>query len=125
MPNAIFGILTRYIYVCITAFTFGASVEIRKQRIWIHRDEVMDILEIEKEGKIKYYSYTYKIKGKGGKWVPAVRWDNLEQSSHVDRYDENSELVEQKPCEKRPLKEILKIVGIFRKNLMAMDVSEL
>ena len=100
-------------------------MEIRRQRIWIYREEVMDTLEIESEGRIKYYSYTYKIRGKGGKWIPAVRWDNYEQSPHVDRYDENSTLIEQKPCEIRPLKEILKLVGIFRKNLMTMDVSEL
>ncbi len=100
-------------------------MEIRKQRIWIHKEEVLDTLEIEKEGKIKYYSYTYKIKGKQGKWIPAVRWDNHEQAPHVDRYDENSTLVEQKTCREKPLKEIMKLVGIFRRNLMAMDVSEL
>ena len=100
-------------------------MEIRKQRIWIHKDEILDALEIEREGRIKYYSYTYKIKGKYGRWIPAVRWDNLEQSPHVDRYDENSALVEQKSCREKPLKEILKLVGIFRRNLTTMDVSEL
>ncbi len=100
-------------------------MDIRKQRIWIHRDEILDVLEIGKEGKIKYYSYTYKIKGKGGTWIPAVRWDNVEQTPHVDRYDENKALVEQKPCREKSLKEILKLVGIFRRNLMTMDVSEL
>ncbi|UCE38443.1 MAG: hypothetical protein JSW00_04230 [Thermoplasmata archaeon] len=82
-------------------------------------------MEIEKEGKIKYYSYTYKIKGKHGKWISAVRWDNLEQSPHVDTFDENNVLIDQKPCREKPLKEIIKLVGIFRRNLMAMDVSEL
>lgn len=99
--------------------------DIRKQRIWIHKNEILDTLEIEKEGKIKYFSYTYKIKGKHGKWIPAVRWDNLEQAPHVDRYDENNVLVEQKPCREKPLKEIIKLVTIFRRNLMTMDVSEL
>lgn len=101
------------------------NLEIRKERYWIHKDEILDALEIEKEGKIKYYSYSYKIKGKHGKWINAVRWDNLEQAPHVDRYDENNSLVEQKPCREKPLKEIIKLIGIFRKNLMAMDVSEL
>jgi len=100
-------------------------VEIRKQRIWIHKNEILDTLEIEKEGKIKYFSYTYKIKGKNGKWIPGVRWDNLEQTPHVDRYDENNVLVEQKPCREKPLKEVIKLVTIFRRNLMTMDVSEL
>ena len=100
-------------------------VEIRKQRIWIRKDEIVDTLEIENEGKIKYYSYTYKIKGKQGKWVSAVRWDNLEQSPHVDKYDENNTLVDQKPCREKPLTEILKIIKIFKRNLMTMDVSEL
>jgi hypothetical protein len=100
-------------------------MEIRKQRIWIHKDEILDTLEIEKEGKIKYYSYTYKIKGKHGKWRPAVRWDNHDQTPHVDRYDENYALIDQKPCREKPQKEIIKLVGIFRRNLMAMDVSEL
>ncbi len=100
-------------------------VEIRKQRIWIRKDEIVDTLEIENEGKIRYYSYTYKIKGKQGKWVSAVRWDNLEQSPHVDKYDENNALVDQKPCREKPLTEILKIIKIFKRNLMTMDVSEL
>ena len=100
-------------------------VEIRKQRIWIRKDEIVDSLEIEDDGKMKYYSYTYKIKGKQGKWISAVRWDNLEQSPHVDKYDENNALVEQKPCREKPLSEILKIIKIFKRNLMTMDVSEL
>ncbi len=100
-------------------------MEISRQRIWIHKNEILDTLEIQKEGKIKYYSYTYKIMGKQGSWRPAVRWDNLEQSPHVDRYDDNNVLVEQKPCREKPLKEIMKLISIFRRNLMAMDVSEL
>ena len=100
-------------------------MDIRKQRIWIHKDEVLDALEIEKDGKLKFYSYTYRIRGKQGVWNSAVRWDNLEQSPHVDKYDQNSSLVEQKPCREKPLKEILKLIGIFRSNLMTMDVSEL
>ena len=100
-------------------------MEIKKQRIWIHKDEVLDTLEIEKEGRIKYYSFTYKIKGKNGRWQSAVRWDNHDQSPHVDRYDENNSLIDQKPCREKPQKEILKLISIFRRNLMAMDVSEL
>ena len=100
-------------------------MEIRKQRIWIHKDEILDTLEMEKDGKLKYYSYTYKIRGKQGKWIPQVRWDNLDQAPHVDRYDENNALIDQKACREKPLKEILKLVGIFRRNLMSMDVAEL
>ena len=100
-------------------------MEINRQRIWIHKNEILDTLEIAKEGRIKYYSYTYKIKGKHGTWIPAVRWDNLEQTPHVDRYDDNCALVDQKPCREKSQKEILKLISIFRRNLMAMDVSEL
>jgi hypothetical protein len=100
-------------------------LEINKQRIWIHKDEILDMIEIEKDGKVKYYSYTYRIKGTHGRWINAVRWDNLEQAPHVDRYDENNSLIEQKACQEKPKKEILKLVDIFRRNLMAMDVSEL
>ncbi len=100
-------------------------MQIRKQRIWIHKDEVLDTLEIEKDGKLKFYSYTYRIREKRGAWTSAVRWDNLEQSPHVDKYDQNSALMEQKPCREKPLKEILKLIDIFRRNLMIMDVSEL
>jgi hypothetical protein len=100
-------------------------VDIRKQRIWIHKNEIVDIIEILRDGKVRYYSFTYKIKGKQGAWKPTVRWDNLEQTPHVDKYDENNALIDQKPCREKPLKEILKLVYIFRRNLVTMDVSEL
>jgi len=29
------------------------NLEIRKERYWIHKDEIIDALEIEKEGKLK------------------------------------------------------------------------
>lgn len=100
-------------------------MNIYKERIWVHKNEIVDVLQIEKGGKIRYYSYTYKIKGRHGKWRPAVRWDNLEQTPHVDKFDENSALMEQKSCRDKSLTEIVKLVGIYRKNLMAMDVSQL
>ena len=115
----------RYIYVGIIRFRFGAQVDIRRERIWIHKDELLDVLEIKKEGRIRFYSYTYKIKDKQGGWNPAVRWDNLEQSPHVDIYDENNALVGQKPWQEKPLKEVLKLIDIFRRNLITMDVSKL
>jgi hypothetical protein len=100
-------------------------VNIYKERVWIHKNEVVDVVQIEKDGRIRYYSYTYKVKGNKGQWRPAVRWDNLEQTPHVDKFDENSALIEQKPCRDKNLNEIVKLVGIYRKNLMAMDVSQL
>ena len=43
----------------------------------------------------------------------------------ISDYIENNALVEQKPCREKPLSEILKIIKIFKRNLMTMDVSEL
>ncbi len=99
-------------------------MEILKQEVWIHRDEKVVSLEIFNRGKRVFYSYTYMFKGRKGDWRPAVRWDNYE-SPHVDKYDENRALIETQPCGEKRLDDVVKLATIFRKNLLAMDLSGL
>lgn len=100
-------------------------MDVIKERVWIRKNEVIDILKIMDKSKLKHYSYTYKIQNKRGELVPCIRWDNMEQQPHVDKYDENSALIEQKSCRERSASEVVKLVSIFRKNLLSMDVSQL
>lgn len=100
-------------------------MEIRKKKIWIHKNEFLETLEVVDEGRLKYYSYTYRILSRKGEWLPSIRWDNWDHQSHVDKYDGNGALVEQRACPRKGLEEVTKLVKIFGRNLIAMDVSEL
>ncbi|MEW5937639.1 MAG: hypothetical protein AB1665_07465 [Candidatus Thermoplasmatota archaeon] len=98
------------------------SVSIHK--IWIHKSEYLRALEVREAQKRRFYSYTYMVRTKGG-WTPCVRWDNWERQPHVDRYDENGALIEQRACGEKELEEVVKLVRIFRRNLPAMDLTQL
>jgi hypothetical protein len=99
-------------------------VKIEKERIWIHRNEVLDSIEVLEDNKVKFYSYTYKVFVEDS-WVPLVRFDNWEIGPHYDKYDENGSLVEQKLCPKKSLDEVTKLAREFRHNLLTMDISTL
>ncbi|MCD6461659.1 MAG: hypothetical protein J7L61_02835 [Thermoplasmata archaeon] len=99
-------------------------VDIIRERIWIHRDERIDALEVKDRSRRVFYSYTYNVKSRYGDWRPAVRWDNYEEP-HVDKYDENRALIETKPCPEKTLDEVVKVATIFRRNLLAMDLGSL
>ena len=97
---------------------------IERRTIWIRKTERVDGLTIKKDDKVKFFSYTYFVKDRG-KWRPVVRWDNYDSQPHVDKFDENGGLLEQKPTMEKDLKEVVSLVTIFRRNLMAMDLGEL
>ena len=83
-------------------------------------------MEIWEKNRKSFYSYTYKVKNRKNNLVPLVRWDNFEKDPHVDKYDENTgALLEGKVCMEKELKEVIKVVTVFRKNLRAMEVSDL
>lgn len=88
--------------------------------------ERLDVLEIidEIENEPTYYSYDYKLKNKDD-WQIRVRWDNLQNQPHVDSYDENENLIDSSPSRKKEVKEVLKLIDIFGKNLVNMNVAEL
>ncbi len=98
---------------------------ISKKRIWVHKNEAIDALEIFVNDRRKYYSFTYRQLNKNGQWRNLVRWDNHEVGPHVDRYGESSNLLEQEASGEKSLKDIVTLVSIYRQNLMAMDLSEL
>ncbi len=99
-------------------------MEIQRTRVWMHRDEVIDAIEITEGKRRRYYSYTYRTLGKNG-WENQVRWDNFEGQPHVDKYDSNGALIEQKSVQEKSLEEVSKIVAIFRRNLVAMELEDL
>ena len=100
-------------------------MKLTRQRTWVHRTEMVESLVLEDAGKVRFYSYTYMGKDKGQSWTPYVKWDNWDRQPHVDKYDGTGVLVEQKPCNEKNLEEVLKLVQIFRKNLLAMELSQL
>ena len=95
---------------------------IHKEKIWVHKNEVVESLVVKDSGKVRFYSYTYLVKEGGRDWVPYVKWDNWDGQPHVDKYDSSGALVEQKLCTDKTQEEALKLVKIFRKKLMAMDI---
>ncbi len=100
-------------------------MKLTRQRTWVHRNEMVESLILEDGGKIRFYSHTYMVSTKGRAWTPYVKWDNWERQPHVDRFDGSGVMVEQKPCNEKTLEEVLKLVKIFRKNLLSMDISQL
>ncbi len=100
-------------------------MKLTRQRTWVHRNEMVESLVLEDGGKVRFYSYTYMGRGKGQSWTPYVKWDNWDRQPHVDKYDGTGVLVEQKPCNEKGLEEVLKLVQIFRKNLLVMELSQL
>ncbi len=100
------------------------KLRITKERVWIHRNEVVDAIETFNENKLEFFSYTYKVMIEGS-WVPIVRFDNWEIGSHYDKYDENGSLVTQQQCPKRTFGEVARLAKEFRRNLVTMDISAL
>ena len=100
-------------------------MKILRQKAWVHKNEVVESLIVMDSGKVKFYSHTYLVKEGGRGWVPYVKWDNWDRQPHVDKYDGSGALVEQKPCPEKSAEDAIKLVKIFRKNLMAMDISQL
>jgi uncharacterized FlgJ-related protein len=101
-----------------------SQVRITKERVWIHRNEVVDSYELSNENKLEFFSYTYKVQIEGN-WIPLVRFDNWEIGSHFDKYDENGSLVTQKQCPERSLEDVARLAKEFRRNLVTMDISSL
>ena len=95
-----------------------------RQRIWVRRDEVLDAVEAFEGPRRTFYSFTFRTQ-RDGSWIPTVRWDNWEGQDHVDRYDETGILKERIPWRERPLADVLKLVKMFRRNLLTMDLAEL
>ena len=101
------------------------ATTVTKERIWLHKDELLDSITIFTDGKLRYYSHTFQILGKRGHWHPIIRWDNHNQNPHVDKFDENGNFLEQIPSSEKPFREIVKMVTIFRRNLLTMDLRQL
>ncbi len=95
-----------------------------RERIWIHRKEVLDSIEVFEKNKLEFYSYTYNVSIEGT-WVPLVRFDNWEIGSHYDKYDENGSLISQKLCQQKALEDVAGLAKEFRRNLLTMDISTL
>ena len=100
-------------------------MEIIKQQITLSTRERFDIFEIRNRHRLSYFSYTYRISDKAGANRPVIRWDNYGGQTHYDTYDSNKRLLDQKKCEYKNPTELLRLIKIFKYNLVAMDISQL
>lgn len=100
-------------------------MKLTRQRTWVHRNEMVDSIILEDAGKIRFYSHTYFVRTKGRDWTPYVKWDNWDKQPHVDKFDGSGVMVEQKTCNEKNIEDVLKLVNIFRKNLLSMELSQL
>lgn len=100
-------------------------MNIIRQKSWVHKNEILESIVVEDAGRVRFYSHTYLVWSKGRGWTPYVKWDNWDRQPHVDKYDGSGVLVEQKPCNEKNMDEVLKLIRIFRRNLLTMDLSQL
>jgi hypothetical protein len=100
-------------------------MKLTRQRTWVHRNEIVESIIVEDAGKIRFYSHTYLVRTKGRDWTPYVKWDNWDRQPHVDKFDGSGGMVEQKTSNEKNIDDVLKLVKIFRKNLLSMELSQL
>jgi hypothetical protein len=100
------------------------KMQILKDIVWLFPHERVDILEIYKGKKMVFYNYSYRIENASGEWVSRVIWHNFDQLPHFDIYDQNEKLILTREQEAKSITEIVKLVKVFRKNLMNMDLSK-
>ncbi|HAR96919.1 MAG TPA: hypothetical protein DCR97_13320 [Deltaproteobacteria bacterium] len=86
---------------------------------------MVESIVLEDGGKIKFYSHTYMGRARGNAWMPFVKWDNWDRQPHVDKFDGSGVMVGQEACNEKSLEDVLKLVQIFRKNLLSMELSKL
>jgi len=86
---------------------------------------MVESIIVEDTGKTRFYSHTYLVRTKGRDWTPYVKWDNWDRQPHVDKFDGSGVMVEQKTCNEKNIEDVLKLVKIFRKNLLSMELSQL
>jgi len=98
-------------------------MDILKETLWIFPQEKIQILEIYKKKRRMFYHYEYILENKAGDWEPRIVWHNFENIPHFDIFDSSGRLILRKEQEPKDIKEIVKLVKIFRKNLMNMDLS--
>ena len=99
-------------------------VRVVRQRIWVRRDELLDAVEAYEGTRRTFYSYTYRTQ-RDGNWIPTVRWDDWEGQDHVDRYDETGVLKDRTAWRPAILPDVLKLVKMFRRNLLTMNLGDL
>ena len=79
-------------------------MQVLRKKIWIHKNEVIVSLVIQDRSKVRFYSHTYLVRERSRAWRPYVKWDNWEGQPHVDKFDANEILIEQKEAEERAMK---------------------
>ncbi|UCH88651.1 MAG: hypothetical protein JSV49_10425 [Thermoplasmata archaeon] len=100
-------------------------MDILKDTLWLFPHERIKVLEIYKKKKVVFYQYSYQIEGRKGNWTSRVVWHNFEQLPHFDVFDEGGKLIAHHEQERKDIQEIIKLVRIFRKNLMNMDLTKI
>jgi hypothetical protein len=97
-------------------------LKIEKRTDWINPQEKIQSLEIGDNKTLHYYSYTYLVDERG-EFRPLVRWDNFNNSPHVDVFENDA--VKRYTTDEKGYSEVQKIVRLFRLNLPRMDLKDL
>ncbi len=94
------------------------------RRYMLSKNEMAEAMEYFKGERMRYYIYSYKIH-KGRKWITLVRLDNLDGMEHMDIYDENGNYMETREFPRKKFDDFVKIVKTFRRNIIAVDITNL
>jgi hypothetical protein len=100
-------------------------MDILKDLLCLFPKERIKILEIYKSKKLVFYNYSYQIGNSKGEWESKIVWHNFEQLPHYDIFDKGGKLIVHQEQEPKSIDEIVKLVKVFRKNLMNMDMTQL
>jgi hypothetical protein len=100
-------------------------MQILKDILCLFPNERIQILEIYKNKKKVFYHYSYNLENADGDWITRIVWHNFEQRPHYDLFDEGGKLISQQEQEPKDIDEIVRLVKIFRKNLMNMDLNNI
>lgn len=98
-------------------------MQIVRDTLWLFPRERISVLEIYKKNQLVFYNYSYQLEDSSGNWQSRVVWHNFEQKPHYDIFDEGGRLIVHKEQPRAEINDILKLVRIFRKNLMNIDLS--
>ena len=98
-------------------------MEIVIRKTYLRSDEILEGVEVQESGRVRFYSYSYRIR-KGGRWVTIIRWDNFEGMPHLDRYDESGTFIESRPTEEKRYEEVYTLVRSFRRGISSVEEIE-
>ena len=96
-------------------------MQVRNELYWISETDFLDSLEIFVDGRLAYYSRTYRYLDDQDRENTLMRWDNFQEKHR--QYTYSGEAVKEvRGSRYRPKEEIIKLVDTFRRNIVSIEL---